>query len=75
MMNTEELAKKLKNLGIPTNIYSISGGLPNEKLCLEGRDGKWYIYYVERGRRTSEVEYNTEAEACDVFLNEMKGEV
>ena len=70
-MNVHELKEKLNELKISNELYSLQGGLPNEKLCLVKEDN-WKIYYSERGNRTGEKEYETEEEACEVFLRKVK---
>ena len=70
-MNLQELKGKLDDLKISSELYSLQGGLPNEKLCIVKEDN-WKIYYSERGNRTGEKEYETEEEACDVFLRKVK---
>ena len=71
-MKVEELLSALENLGVPKDLYSIlSGGLPNEKLCLVHED-EWRIYYSERGSKTGEKSYLTEDEACEAFLEKMR---
>ncbi|MDO5291795.1 MAG: hypothetical protein Q4F05_03490 [bacterium] len=71
-MNVKELENELERLGISKNLYSImQGGFLNEKLCLVHED-EWKIYYSERGKRTGEKEYSSEAEACETFLRKVK---
>lgn len=71
-MKVSELCNELERLGISKELYSImSGGMPNEKLCLVYENG-WKIYYSERGERTGEMSYSNEEEACEVFLRKVK---
>ncbi|MGL4859741.1 MAG: hypothetical protein ACRC5A_08415 [Enterobacteriaceae bacterium] len=67
-MNIDELQQQLDNLKIPTTYYSLSGGLPNERLCLEEVNTQWHIYYSERGHKNSLAYFTSEKEACDFFL-------
>jgi hypothetical protein len=64
-MNLTQLAVKLSNGGVPTDAYSLSGGLPNEAYCIEKSGGRWHVYYSERGRRTGLVDFDGENEACE----------
>lgn len=71
-MKVDELCNELERLGVSKDLYSImSGGLPNEKLCLV-HEVEWKIYYSERGNKTGEKSYSTEDEACEVFLQKMR---
>lgn len=59
-------------MDIPEDLYSImTGGLPNEKLCIVKED-KWQVYYSERGRKSGLKTFETEAEACEYFFRKIK---
>ena len=47
-MDKLELVNTFKNLNIPKNTYSIDG-VNNETLCLIKENGKWIIFYSEKG--------------------------
>jgi hypothetical protein len=64
-----ELEHKLSVSNIPKDAYSLSGGLPNEAHCIESVDGRWQVYYSERGIRTGVRRFDTEREACDDLLD------
>jgi hypothetical protein len=68
-MNLEQLKVRLEELKIDPNVYSLSGGLPNECLVL-GREpnGKWTVYYSERGERSGLREFDSEEDAIRHFL-------
>lgn len=51
-MKKDELRSALINKGISRSYYSLEGGLPNEKLCLDYENSKWVVYYSERGIKT-----------------------
>lgn len=71
-MTIFELEHKLKELGIPNDLFSImEGGLPNEKLCIVKGD-VWQVYYSERGQKSGLKEFETETEACEYFLGKIK---
>ena len=64
-MTLKELENKLIRNGVPKDAYSLSGGLPNEAYCIEESNGKWLVYYSERGSGTGKQCFNIEQEACD----------
>lgn len=66
-MNIAELNAKLATSKLPPESYCLTGGLPNEALCIERGAGKWYTYYSERGQRTDLESFDTEEAACDDF--------
>ncbi len=66
-MNRAELRAALDAAEVQPRAYSLDGGLPDERLCLEERADGWAVYYSERGLRTTETLYPTESEACDAF--------
>lgn len=71
-MNIKEMCDEINRLGISKELYSVlQGGIPNEKLCLV-YDGDWVIYYSERGHKTGEKKFESECEACEVFLHKLK---
>jgi hypothetical protein len=41
MMNKQELAKRLKEEGIPEDRYSLDDGLPSGRLCLGKTASDW----------------------------------
>ena len=62
-MTIIELERELLQLGISDDLYSImTGGLPNEKLCIVKED-KWQVYYSERGNKSGLKIFETETEA------------
>jgi len=68
-MTKSELKQRLVKENIPTDVYSLEGGLPNEVYCL-GRNGvKWEVYYSERGQKTSLETFQIEEDACNFFHN------
>ena len=68
-MTVIELERELQKIGVPKDFYSImTGGLPNEKLCIAKED-KWQVYYSERGCKTGLKVFDQETEACEYFYN------
>ena len=71
-MTIIELERELLHLGISSDLYSImTGGLPNEKVCIV-KDDKWQVYYSERGKKSGLKIFETETEACEYFLHKIK---
>ena len=59
--------RNLNKLGISDDVYSImTGGLPNERLCIIKED-LWKVYYSERGHKSALKEFQTESEAYEYF--------
>ena len=53
-MTVSELKRILEAEGFRQDVYSLTGGLPNEAYCLENRGYEWAVYYSERGERSGE---------------------
>jgi len=69
VMKIKELEKKLKHEGIRADVYSLYGADYDERLVLSQiGNGKWQVYYSERGLKTGLKEYQNEDDACDAFL-------
>lgn len=68
-MKKIELKQRLIDENVPAQEYSLEGGLPNEACCLAQNEGKWEVYYSERGTKTSLKVFDKEEEACDYFYN------
>jgi hypothetical protein len=68
-MTLAELEAKLVSHNVPKDAYCLTGGLPSEKHCIEEVNGKWRVYYSERGNRTGLKSFDTEQEACDYFFD------
>ena len=72
-MNTSELARLLQSMGMPADAYSI-GSDRNEAYCLLPEQGRWHVYYSERGHRNSERVFADEAGACQELLGALLGD-
>ena len=68
-MNRAELVKQLNELRVNRAAYCLDGGLPNECYTLEQRATGWAVYYSERGRRSMEQVFSTEAQACQFLFD------
>lgn len=71
-MNKKDFKKIAKKRGIPEFLYNIDmTGRDDERFCLVCSDGKWNVYYSERGCKTTNVFFDTEEEALLYILNEL----
>lgn len=70
-MNLEKLKSKLLEENIPEDSYSLQGGLPNDRYCLEKTSYGWNVYYSERGSQTELEFYESEEKACTDILNRL----
>jgi hypothetical protein len=68
-MNRAELVEQLDDLRVSRAAYCLDGGLPNECYTLEPRAAEWAVYYSERGRRSMEHVFSTEAQACQFLFD------
>jgi hypothetical protein len=68
LLDRDDLVVELDRLGIDRMAYSLDGGLPGEKYCLEDRRSEWAVYYSERGLRTGERIFATEDAAARYLL-------
>lgn len=73
-MDIANLKQRLEAEGFPADMYSLSGGLPNETYCLEQRGNRWAVYYSERGKRSGEHLFSNESDACEFFLSRLRSD-
>ena len=72
-MTINELEKRLHDIGVPKEYYSIlSGGLPNEVYCITNSNNVWEVYYSERGNKSSLKTFDDEEDACKYFFHKME---
>lgn len=74
-MNKQELEHKLNDERIPTHMYKLDGGFPNEAFCLQKIGAKWEVYYSERGQKTGLKIFNSEAVACKYIYDLIKSAI
>ena len=75
-MNLAELKARLHSSGVPADSYSLTGGLPNERYCIQPANGdEWSTYYSERGQRTGLKQFAAEDEACEFFFQWITGDL
>ena len=68
-MTRVELEQRLVQEGVPTDLYRLNGGLPNEAYCIAQDEEKWVVYYSERGSKSGVKSFETEEEACNYFYH------
>jgi hypothetical protein len=67
-MNRERLQEMARREGVRDDCYSLDGGLRSEQYVLAIEDGRWSVYYSERGERRGLASFDTEDAACsDLF--------
>lgn len=66
-MKKQELQQQLLMSGVPEDMYSLNGRLPNEAYCLDKRNNIWEVYYSERGIKSGLRQFKSEEKACDYF--------
>ena len=72
-MNRKELEEILKKEQFRSDAYNLNGGYVDESLTLGmGTAGRWLVYYCERGSMWDPQEFQTESEACDYLLSELR---
>jgi len=70
-MNLNELKEKLDKELINPNCFDLSGGLPDEKYCINKYPWEqWGVYYAERGNKNDEKLFDSESKAC-LYLYEL----
>ena len=73
-MNKNDLQKILIQENFSPKAYSLEDEQKDEALCLRFEDGRWYVFYSERGLKTGQREFVDEGSACDFFLSEMRSD-
>lgn len=71
-MNKLELKRILDDERFNPAVYSLEGGLPNDRLCLAAEGRQWCVYYSERGARYDEQWFAAESEACEELLRRLR---
>ena len=73
-MNKSELLSVLRREEFKESSYSLASGNPDETLCLREEQGRWCVFYAERGLQTGKEFFTSEEAACDHFLNAMRAD-
>ena len=67
-MNIQELIERFESLGVPPRAYSV-GSERNESYSMVHENGKWTVFYSERGNRNDEMTFIDEHAACREFFD------
>ena len=71
-MNIEKLKNIFVECGVPRNLYNFEGtGRKDERFCLEFVNGRWNVFFSERGCKTTDLFFDSEEEACLYLYNEL----
>ena len=62
-MNSQEMLVRFELLGVPRDAYSV-GANRDESYSLIHEDGRWKVFYSERGNRNNEAVFVEEDAAC-----------
>lgn len=73
-MNKADLQRKLAEEKFNPRAYSLDEEQKDEALCLRIDDGKWVVYYSERGLQTGKESFEDESAACEFLLSEMRSD-
>jgi len=78
-LTISQLHDQLIKLKIPENWYFLHGlygsSDDNEKMSLLLKQGHCEVYFKERGQRTTDLRFDTEAEACKYVLKKLTTEL
>lgn len=74
-MNKRSLKRKLNALHIPEHLYNLDGkGRTDERFCIENIEGRWHVYYSERGNKTTHEIFDSEQDACAYIYKQFTDE-
>ncbi|MDH5228471.1 MAG: hypothetical protein OEZ58_14900 [Gammaproteobacteria bacterium] len=73
-MNKDDLQRKLSEEKFNPSSYSLEEEQKDEALCLRCENGRWCVYYSERGLQTGKECFEDESSACEFFLEEMRSD-
>ena len=68
-----KLIRALQSAGVRPSAYSVAGA-GDQALCLESYDGKWNVFYFEKGERNYFQTFSTESDACAYMYRELMGD-
>lgn len=72
-MNIAELAQVLEREGYSPSWYSFDKNSPPvDGYILDKEDGRWRVFYFERGTTREIAAFESEAKACEFFYEKMK---
>jgi hypothetical protein len=73
-MNRALLSQRLQDLGIRSGSYSLENTWLDEAYILTSENGKWVVYYSERGLRSGLKQFDSEEEACEFMYRVLAGD-
>lgn len=73
-MDKDNLKKSLIQERFNPQSYSLEDEEKDEALCLRLDNGRWCVYYSERGLQTGKQYFVDEQAACEYFLEEMRSD-
>ena len=73
-MNVHQLEQMLQSENIHPAAVRINHGLPDadEQYCIVQEDGRWEVYYAERGQKGNLKRFYHEHDACEYLLSILK---
>lgn len=71
-MNKQELGETLAKENFKPQAYSLVEDNKDDVLCLRFEEGRWCVYYTERGKKSQLKYFADENSACEYFLQEMR---
>lgn len=74
-MDVAELRLTIEAEGLPTNLLATERRMwtpPSEQFVVEPRGTGWVTFYAERGLETNLRSFESEAEACQHILDELR---
>lgn len=73
-MNLESLRAAIQAAGIRDDAYMLLGEA-DERYCLTHNNPWWSVFYAERGSRSYERGFESEAEACAELLTRLTADL
>lgn len=70
-MTRSELLNRLIETGVPHDRYTLEGGMHDNRLCIEHKNNRWYVYYCDKGERTRVHVFLLEVLAYEHFYQEL----
>jgi hypothetical protein len=68
-MTKAELKTTLEQVGVYPEAYSLDGGFPSERYVIsQEANGRWDVYYSERGQKTGLRSFDSESAACQILF-------
>jgi hypothetical protein len=71
-MNRDQLRRTLREEGIRDDAYDLTGGHYSETYTLSEANGRWFVYYSERGLESNKKEFSSETAACEYLLEQLR---